>query len=526
MVPQELWERVAEIQEERLIETLKQDLWSLKDASETARGMAMELSRTLDGDLEMDRMFRDDHTNFEGHSAEEVQQTARQSLKSCEGWLEKARIGDSVLLKMLHTLDTDPKFQLVSQSRAELNHQVMVQTHEQHKSLSSSSLYSKQDEKKLAVDTTELGNLLVELSALITERDVCLGTLHEEARDYSISDKLNKVDPLQPTAKKSYEEVVRMGLFSFRGLVLEIQQNVDKQPILMDRILSENRVFLQAREAEAGIGNSNYNDNDNNEGSDLDKTISQFLFEAISTLHRVKKQLKQGRKFYDDVMPRLNQLKQQVADISVRLTVQRCEYEDKLHQEESERKDAAMAASLSSGLSSGNGTSNGASDNSNVRFTSTHNNNTSSNITSDSPAVEPPSPRETTGQTETRYGLDAFTNPSSATTPLERRRARSSSRGNQDKGIDGDEEAVFNAFWADANHTDAASTGETGAHPPGPSQPGSYHVAADDMPQVRVDDEKVASLVGMDFDPERVVLALSKYDNNVELALNELLSVS
>eukprot|EP00978_Attheya_sp_CCMP212_P047514 scaffold421563_cov94-Attheya_sp.AAC.2 len=64
----------------------------------------------------------------------------------------------------------------------------------------------------------------------------------------------------------------------------------------MDRILSENRVFVQAREAEAGIGAS---ENDNNEGSGMDKTISQLLFEAISTLHRVKKQLKQGRKFYE-----------------------------------------------------------------------------------------------------------------------------------------------------------------------------------------------------------------------------------
>jgi hypothetical protein len=105
--------------------------------------------------------------------------------------------------------------------------------------------------------------------------------------------------------------------------------------------------------------------------------------------------------------------------------------------------------------------------------------------------------------------------------------ARSTTRGNQNKGIDEDEDAMFSAFWNDMNNTDTGGTTTSGpgAHPPGPSQPGSYSVAADDMPQVRVDDEKVASLVGMDFDPERVVLALSKYDNNIELALNELLSV-
>lgn len=43
-------------------------------------------------------------------------------------------------------------------------------------------------------------------------------------------------------------------------------------------------------------------------------------------------------------------------------------------------------------------------------------------------------------------------------------------------------------------------------------------------PVIRVDDSKVAALVAMDFDPERVVAALRLYDNNMEQALNELLS--
>jgi hypothetical protein len=57
------------------------------------------------------------------------------------------------------------------------------------------------------------------------------------------------------------------------------------------------------------------------------------------------------------------------------------------------------------------------------------------------------------------------------------------------------------------------------------SQPGIINVSHGE-PQVHVDDEKVASLVAMDFDPAKVVAALKKYDNNVEQALNELLSSS
>jgi hypothetical protein len=42
--------------------------------------------------------------------------------------------------------------------------------------------------------------------------------------------------------------------------------------------------------------------------------------------------------------------------------------------------------------------------------------------------------------------------------------------------------------------------------------------------EARVDDEMFANLVAMDFDPNRVVAALKRHDNNFELALNDLLS--
>lgn len=43
---------------------------------------------------------------------------------------------------------------------------------------------------------------------------------------------------------------------------------------------------------------------------------------------------------------------------------------------------------------------------------------------------------------------------------------------------------------------------------------------------VRIDDEKLASLVAMDFDADKVVEALRKHENNFEQALNELLSLA
>lgn len=56
------------------------------------------------------------------------------------------------------------------------------------------------------------------------------------------------------------------------------------------------------------------------------------------------------------------------------------------------------------------------------------------------------------------------------------------------------------------------------ANHPGVEQVGHHE------PMVRVDDSKVAALVAMDFDSDKVVAALRRYDNNFDEALNELLS--
>jgi uncharacterized UBP type Zn finger protein len=52
----------------------------------------------------------------------------------------------------------------------------------------------------------------------------------------------------------------------------------------------------------------------------------------------------------------------------------------------------------------------------------------------------------------------------------------------------------------------------------------SHRPVSQDNSQGYVDDEKVASLVSMDFDPAKAVAALKRHNNDLELALNELLA--
>ena len=148
------------------------------------------------------------------------------------------------------------------------------------------------------------------------------------------------------------------------------------------------------------------------------------------------------------------------------VTVERCEYEDNYRRNEQEAEDARMAASFAgnNGGSGGAGSNNGG------------------------------------------EGAGASNNGDGG-----------SGSGNfHDAGRD---ETTSNM------HTDEAEGPRRGTDvaPRAQAQPGVEQVSHS-QPQVRVDDEKVASLVAMDFDPEKVVEALKKYDNNVEQALNELLS--
>eukprot|EP00521_Asterionellopsis_glacialis_P008728 CAMPEP_0195285714 /NCGR_PEP_ID=MMETSP0707-20130614/3448_1 /TAXON_ID=33640 /ORGANISM="Asterionellopsis glacialis, Strain CCMP134" /LENGTH=853 /DNA_ID=CAMNT_0040345247 /DNA_START=1061 /DNA_END=3622 /DNA_ORIENTATION=+ len=397
-IPLDLWCRVETIQRDKKMQQLKNDLWELRDKAEAARSTYSQASRQMEEDMEMDALFRQHNPGFEGLTASEVQKEVRQTLLNYEKLLSKSQAGDSVLLKRLEILDTDPKYKLLTFQKSQLDRLLPGA--------------AGGDRGGATVDTTELSRLLVELSTLFHERDVILNTLKEAVQTYDIRSKLGQIDSTSPQAEQEYNQEIQKARNSFQGIAYEIQKNVNRQAELMDAILNENESFMSSREASASSPESD--------------TCIAMIEGAIDDVGFFTKHLKEGQDFYNVVSPKLEQVKQLVGDISVRLAVERCEYEDNARMSEQRRQqeteDARMAAS--------------------------------------------------------------FNNP------------------------------------------DAASTSEhsrSGDVRPTPSRPGVEMVSHNE-PQVRVDDEKVASLVAMDFDPDKVVAALKKYDNNVDMALNELLS--
>ena len=392
-IPEDLWSRVEQTQREKRVSKLKQELWELRDVADSARHTFKLIKNQLEEDLAMDQLFREQHPGFEGHDAAEVQKTFRQSLENYDRLLVTAQDGDAVLLRRLEMLDTDPKYKLLQFQKSQLD-----------RLLPGAGMVGP------AIDTSLLSKLLVELSVLFREREMILNTMREELKNFDIHSRLSEVDTDNPDAEREYRRILIESKESFNEIAYDIQENLNKQTELVQTILVQNQKFMDSRDA---IQSSSSSD-----------SCIVMIEDAIEEIDQLSKHLKEGKDFYDVVIPKLEKLKLQVGDVSARLTVERCEYEDNARRNEQEEKDARMAASFAD---PGGGDDNGEGD------------------------------------------------------------------GGQDMALRLQ------------------------------SRPGVEQVSHNE-PQVRVDDEKVASLVAMEFDPEKVVEALKKYDNNVEQALNELLS--
>ncbi|KAL3924255.1 MAG: hypothetical protein SGILL_001153 [Bacillariaceae sp.] len=372
--PQALWERVEVVQRENRVAQVKQELWELRDIADLGRSTYSKIQEQLEFDLDSDRMFRKENPFFEGHDAEEVQKEFRIGLQNNKRLLDTAQSGDAVLLKHLDQLDTNPKFKLLQFEKSQLD-----------------LLVPASNQPTAPIDTSHLSRLLVGLSRLFKEREVLLDSLQESVKVFDIDAALEaEVNPATGT-DEDYRVAVKKIERSFDGLFQDLQNNLHTQDDLLQDILSENEKFRIARESNRQPGDSSI----------------VMIDKAVEEIYQLSDHLREGRNFYDVILPKLEKLKQQVEDVSARLIIERLEYDDGQNRARQEEKDAAMAQNLSS------------------------------------------------------------SNP-----PAAAARAPAGSAGHHDG----------------------------------------------------VDDEKVATLVAMEFDPTKVVAALKKHNNNVDQALNELLS--
>jgi len=342
----------------------RQALWELRDWSEQAHAQFAKIQAQLDDDLECDRLFRQEYS-FDGHhSVANLQATFRRTLQNYTRLMQAAQDSDELLLERVSALDQDAKFRLLQLPPHQLDHLVPA----------------KPDHLPIQ-DTSALSQLLVDLSALFTTREGWLTEWRTAWQSYDVC------VPLRQCNESEYETVVQQALEPYSSWGSQMDESIRQQDALLERIVQENQTFVAARGT-------------NRKSEDFIVRLE----EALDEMEQLSEHLREGRAFYDVILPKLSKLAAQVGDVSARLTMERCEFQERHERHEQEKADALLAARLP----------------------------TQSNA--------PSSP---------------------------------------------------------VHGSSSSSSG--------------------------VDDEKVASLVAMDFDPDKVVDALKRHDNNVDLALNDLL---
>jgi len=432
-LPDDLWKRVEILQRENTVIQLKQDLWELKDASDLARSTLVQINKQLDFDQSTDKTFREGNPDFEGHSVYEVHNAFRRPLANYDKLMSSAQEGDQVLFKRLEALDLEPKYNLLQFSKSQLDR------------LLPGSRNNNNDESNM-VDTDHLSYLLNQLSDLFQERANLMNILRKEFQNFNIVREIQaRIDATGGSTDHDYLDATKHSQKAFDSIRYEIATNMERQNELLQSILMENESFMNAREKTA-------------ESQSADSCIA-MIEDAIEEINQLEGHLREGKEFYNVVIPKLEELKTQVDGVSTRLTVERMEFQEKETRVSQERKDALMAKNLSS---------------------------------SSEPEQKPPGAPKTE---------EAATEPSTAAA------ASNTTASNI---------ASSNTAFNTTTRNTAAPAAASSVPPRG--------VAARTMSTV--DDEKVATLVAMEFDAEKVVAALEKHSNDMDQALNELLSSS
>jgi hypothetical protein len=406
-LPEDLWQRVHVLQQENCIIQLKQDLWELKDAADIARETHEEITSLLESDKKSDREFREANPDFEGHDAGEVQRSFWKPLSNYDKLLSSAQEGDSVLFRRLEQLDIEPKYNLLQFSKSQLDRLLP-------------GARGGPPDSSMVADTEYLSHLLGELSALFQERANLMDLIRKELDSFDIVGAIKaRIDPTRGSDRDLFD-AMKHAQKAFDGMRYEIQANLEKQDELLGTIFHENERFMDARERTT-----------NSQSAD---SCIVMIEDAIEEIGRLSKHLKEGKDFYNVVLPKLGELKHKVEEVSARLTVERLEYSEKKGRVDQELKDEEMAKQLSE-------------------------------------------PRETPADS----AADAASSPEAAAS------------------------------------APAASASSAASPPPSAA-------AAAGSSSSNVNDENVARLVTMGFDSDKVTAALEKHNNDMDKALNELLS--
>ena len=377
---------------------------------------------------------------------------------------------------------------------------------------------------------------LVELSNLFHQREHYLNMLKQDIEGFDAKALMSSIDPnLTLESSKSKESLIEEKLQYYKQIQANIKSNIEKQSVILPVILSLNENLKNSQPSLSG-SNSNLN-------------FVELIDEGVSTLKIVSQQLEDGKQFYNSLIPKLNHLNQHVSYMSISIAVQRFDHEDSIKSkterelQEIEDEKIAKQLSLSNTIDPSQETGNDGFDgghqhpenidasNSEMQYHRRTQNpsnagpvaflstppNVLNNLTTQSF-------REPISRFSNQRGNDSFQNHLVEPQSNRATSASGSFNGRYSPTPHPIPLARSTSMSSFGRQNDTIQPPDYMAQPPNPGQPGIYYQSNFKPLPIRVDDEKVAKLVAMEFDAEKVVHSLRKYDNNFDQALNDLLS--
>jgi hypothetical protein len=135
LLPLSTWRKIQTMQDQSMLHELSMRLWQLRDASEDARTFCKQIDSTLQENVEMDRLFREEHhgSSYNGQDAAEAQQHSQAEYDHYLRLLEDAQQGDTTLLQVLDRMETQSKYKLLRMSRHDIEHLVAPSRRDQER---------------------------------------------------------------------------------------------------------------------------------------------------------------------------------------------------------------------------------------------------------------------------------------------------------------------------------------------------------------------------------------------------------
>ena len=532
-----LWRRIQHIQYEGVnnsssggesgfddvgLTELQQGLWELRDNAERAHVLINETKSQLDENVRLDNEFREANPRYESKHAstvEEIQASFWQSLRKYEELLHSAASGDEVLFEKLENLPTDSKFQYLTKlTQSELERLLASAAPD-----FASDDFTTGDKLRRPSHSAELERVaeslnqgLLDLSNLFLTREelVTVQLPQEMQASLQIATEQLMSLPIPETEEEqaaSFEQIIQKVQPPMQQILDEIGSNLSQQTALLKGILKLNESFrILKEEQEVECPPVAAARSASSPSSAAESTLST-IYEALDEMEKLTHLWRQGASFYETMTPKLVKFQQQVSDVSTRLAVERFEFGDAAARDEQEAKDAAMAAELAEAIAEEDTGSQG---------------------------DEPQSPRtlrNPSRKQEEFNRLNGLRPAEGVELEIERpqlayNEVSDLSMGSlHNQGTSSNVQNLQPLRRNTSRNESVSSQRSNGQSDSNNSNPSALieNIAEEEQQsstdEVVVDDEALASLIAMEFDPEKVAAALKKHDNNVESALNDLL---